>query len=53
LYVEDLSMLYPEDTTRAGIAVKARLSEKYKITNFRPASKSTMRKTLQAPAPAP
>jgi hypothetical protein len=53
LYVEDLPMLYPEDTTRAGIEVKARLLEKYKITNFRLASKSTMRKTVQAPAPAP
>jgi hypothetical protein len=30
-------MLYPEDTTKAAIKVKGRLSEKYKITNLRPA----------------
>jgi len=33
LYVNDISLLYPKDTTKAAIEVKARLSEKYKITN--------------------
>jgi hypothetical protein len=37
LYVDDISMLYPEDATKAAIKVKARLSEKYKITNLGPA----------------
>jgi hypothetical protein len=37
LYVDDVSMLYPEDATKAAIEVKARLSEKYKITNLGPA----------------
>jgi len=37
LYIDDISMLYPIDVTKAGIEVKARLSEKYKITNLSPA----------------
>ena len=37
LYVDDISMLYPEDATKAAIEVKARLSEKYMITNLGPA----------------
>jgi hypothetical protein len=37
LYVDDISMLYLEDATKAAIDVKARLSEKYKITNLGPA----------------
>jgi hypothetical protein len=37
LYVDDISMLYPEDATKAAIKVKARLLEKYKITNLGPA----------------
>jgi hypothetical protein len=36
-FVDDNSMLYPEDTTKAAIEVKARVSEKYKITNPGPA----------------
>jgi len=36
LYVDDISMLYPKDTTKAEIEVKARLLEKYKITNLGP-----------------
>jgi hypothetical protein len=56
LCVDGISMLYPEDATKAVIEVKARLSEKYKITNlgllrqFRP-SKSTARKTEPVLAP--
>ena len=38
LYVDDISMLYPEEATKAAIEVKARLSEKYTITNLGPAS---------------
>jgi len=34
LCVDDISMLYPKDATDAAIEVKARLSEKYKITNL-------------------
>jgi hypothetical protein len=34
LYVDDISMLNPRVATKAGIEVKARLSEKYKITNL-------------------
>jgi len=34
LYADDISMLYPEDATNTAIEVKARLSEKYKITNL-------------------
>jgi len=37
LYVDDISMLYTKDTTKAAIAVKARLSEKYNNTNLGPA----------------
>jgi len=37
LYVEDMSMSYPEAATKAAIEVKAKLSEKYKITNLGPA----------------
>jgi len=37
LYVDDISMLYPEAATKAAIEVKAKLSEKYKITNLGPA----------------
>jgi len=40
LYVDDISMMYPKDATKAAIEVKARLSEKYKITNLGPASQS-------------
>jgi len=36
LYVDDIPMLYPKDTTRAVMVVKARLSEKYKSTNLGP-----------------
>jgi hypothetical protein len=32
-----MSMLYPKESTKAAIEVKARLSEKYKFTNFTPA----------------
>jgi hypothetical protein len=35
LYVDDISMTYPE--TKAALEVKAKLSEKYKITNLGPA----------------
>jgi len=34
LYVEDISMLCPKDSTKAAIEDKARLSEKCKITNL-------------------
>ena len=34
LYVDNISMLYPQDATKAVIEVKARLSEKYMITNL-------------------
>jgi len=37
LYVDNISMLYPKDATKAAIEVKARLLEKYKITNLGPA----------------
>ena len=37
LYVDDFSMLYPKHASKAAIEVKARLSEKYKITNVGPA----------------
>jgi len=37
LYVDYISMMYPEDATKAAIEVKARLSEQYKITNLGPA----------------
>jgi hypothetical protein len=37
LYVDDISMSYPEAATKAAIEVKAKLSEKYKITNLGPA----------------
>jgi len=37
LYVDDSSMLYPEAATKPVIEFKARLSEKYEITNFGPA----------------
>jgi len=37
LYVDDISILYLEDATKAAIEVKARLSENYKITNLGPA----------------
>ena len=33
LYVDDISMLHPKVASKAAIQVKARLSEKYKITN--------------------
>jgi hypothetical protein len=36
LYVDDISMSYPEAATKAVIEVKAKLSEKYKITNLCP-----------------
>jgi hypothetical protein len=34
LYVDDISMLYPKNDTKAAIEVKGRLSKKYKITNL-------------------
>jgi len=37
LYIDDILMLYPKDATKAGIKVKARLSENYKMTNLGPA----------------
>jgi hypothetical protein len=37
LYVDDISMLYPEDSTKAALEVKARCSEKYIMTNLGPA----------------
>ena len=39
LYVDDISMMYArtESATKAAIEVKAKLSEKHKITNFGPA----------------
>ena len=37
LSVDDISMSYPEAATKATIEVKAKLSEKYKITNLGPA----------------
>ena len=37
LYVDDISMTYPEAPTKAVIEVKAKLSEKYKITILGPA----------------
>jgi hypothetical protein len=37
LYVDDISMLYPEDAIKAAIEVKARLSERFMITNLGPA----------------
>jgi len=37
LYVDDIFMSYPEAATKAVIEVKAKLSEKYKITSLGPA----------------
>jgi len=37
LYVDDMSMSYPKAAATAAIEVKAKLSEKYKITNLGPA----------------
>jgi len=37
LYVDDISMFYPEATAKAAIEVTAKLSEKYKIKNLGPA----------------
>jgi len=37
LYVDDISMPYPEAAAKAAIKVKAKLSEKYMITNLGPA----------------
>jgi len=37
LYVDDILMLYPEDTNQAAIEVKARLLDKCKIANLAPA----------------
>jgi hypothetical protein len=37
LYVDDISMSYPKAAAQAAIEVKAKLSEKYKITNLSPA----------------
>jgi len=34
LYVDDISMSYPQAAAKAAIEVKAKLSEKYKITNL-------------------
>jgi len=35
-YIDNISMLYAKDATKAAIEVKARLSEKFKITNLGP-----------------
>jgi len=40
LYVDNISRLYLEDAIKAAIKVKARLLEKYKITNLGPAPQS-------------
>jgi hypothetical protein len=37
VYVDDISMSYPEAATKTAIKVKVKLSEKYKITNLGPA----------------
>jgi len=37
LYVDNISMSYPEAATKAAIEVKAKLSEKYEIRNLGPA----------------
>lgn len=37
LYIDDISVMYPQDATKAVIEAKARLLEKYKITNLTPA----------------
>jgi hypothetical protein len=37
LYVDDISMSYPEAAAKVAIEVKAKLSQKYKITNLGPA----------------
>jgi hypothetical protein len=37
MYVDDISMSYPEATAKAAIEVKRKLSEKYNITNLSPA----------------
>jgi hypothetical protein len=37
LYVDNISMSYPEAAAKAAIEVEAKLSEKYKITNLGPA----------------
>jgi hypothetical protein len=34
LYVDDISILYPEATAKAVIEFMVKLSEKYKITNL-------------------
>jgi len=33
LYVDDITILYPDDTTKAAVEVNARLSEMYEIIN--------------------
>jgi hypothetical protein len=33
LFVDNISMLYPKDSTKAGIEVQSNLSEMYNITN--------------------
>jgi len=40
LYVDDISMLYPKDGTKAAIEVRTRLSERYMISNLGPACQS-------------
>ena len=47
LYVNDISMSYPEAAAKAAIQVKAKLSEKYKITNLGPARQFLGIKTYQ------
>jgi len=37
LFVDDISLSYPEAASKAAIEVKAKLAEKYKITNLGPA----------------
>jgi len=55
LYVDDISLLFPKEATKAAIEVKARISEKCNITNLGPARqflgiKFTARTTEPAPA---
>jgi len=38
LYVDDISMSFPQAATKAAIEVEAKLSDKYKTTNLSPAS---------------
>jgi hypothetical protein len=52
LYVDDISMSYPEAAAKAAIEVNAKLSEKYKITNLDPATNFTaLKSTTMVPGP--